>query len=253
MLDLGKFLYTCNSNLEIQQSEKPDFILKGENKTIGLEHTRLIVQKDKQFFNGLWKEYIQDALKIILKEQPDLTGIVNIVLEVDSPIYHGKSLKNFKESAIKKNLKIIHKSIAEYIIAFISDNNITKPTFIKSLNYQASKEKFTIKQSQEFFRRNDFEEVLLECILKKENLLIEYKQEKNNCNEWWLLIVHDGINYSSNFIIDETYLKNPIITSYDRVFILNSFDLGCYELQKTKPYLTYIATKEYRALHTQRL
>ncbi len=134
LLDLGKFLYTSNYNLEIQQSEKPDFILTGENKTIGLEHTRLIVSKDKAFFNELWKEYIQDALKVILTEHPDLTGIVNLVLDVDLPIKDGKSLKDFKESAIRKKLTIIHKSIAEYIIAFISGNTIAKPAFIKSFN-----------------------------------------------------------------------------------------------------------------------
>ena len=38
-----------------------------------------------------------------------------------------------------------------------------------------------------------------------------------------------------------------IETSFDRIFILNSFNLACHELNKTKPYLIYVAKKQFTA------
>jgi len=246
IVSVGKFLYTTNLANKLIPDEKPDFIITDEKHSIGLEHTRLEAETDKAYTKEIWKKYLNDVLKQIIVERPNLLGIANITLDSDVPIFEGSTLRDFNAKPIKENLKLIHKSITEALLSQIDNTEINLPIFIKSLTYQSSNESFSLKYNQEYFVRTDFEEMLKNSIQKKENKLSNYKAAKD-FKEWWLLVVYSDGGSSSAFKISENSLSSAIETSFDRIFILNSFNLACHELIKTNPYLIYVAKKQFTA------
>ena len=249
LLSLGKFLYTTGYNYTIHPAERPDFILQDETKQIGVEHTRLEFQKDREYFSELWNKYIRGALELIRNSSPAATGLVNLILDADIPVAKGKTLRDFKAPEIRKAIPQIRRELADYILAVISGRSAERPVFIKQFSYQPTKDRLDIQYSQEYFQRADFEDLLTRTIQNKEQRLIKYREGKvKGINQWWLLVVVDGVNYSSSFDTNNLAIKNAIPFSYDKIFILNAFTLTCFELAKEEPYLRSIAIKEYTKL-----
>lgn len=246
LISLGKFLYTTQMSYKIMVTEKPDFILTNDLETIGLEHTRLETETDKAYIAELWKKYLKDSLLLISTELPGLTGVANITLNADIPIYEGATLRNFKAKLIKDNISAIHRTLADYIISVITGKDHPAPSFVKTVTYQPSNEAFTLKYNQDFFVRSDFEKTVFNAIKKKENRLTAYN-ENTSLTACWLLLVYSEGGLSSGFKVNEDSLSIPVETSFDRIFILNSFNLACYEVSKTPPYLKYIAQKQFKA------
>ena len=198
LISLGKFLYsTDNTGYQIIPIEEPDFILKNDIETIGVEHTRLEAEIDKAYVAELWKKYLKDTLTLIITERPGLTGVINLTLNADVPIYDGQSLRNFKANAIKNNIKSIHRTLADCCLSEISGELLFMPAFVKSISYQHSKEPFVLKHNEQYFIRTDFEEMVKAAIKKKEKHLHAYRAN-HKVNTFWLLLVYSEGGLSSS-------------------------------------------------------
>lgn len=250
IISAGKFLYTTGLGNQLSASEEPDFILHLPEGDIGLEHTRLEAEVDKAYLSELDKKYLKGAIVLVMVDRPGLTGLVNLTLDTDVRSFNGKSLRDFKAPEIRKQLNLIHQSIAAVILNQIDGNRAELPDYIKSISYQPSSEAFSLRCNQEYFSRNDFQDMLINSILKKERRLAAYKQNRE-LKKWWLLIVYSEQGFSSAFKVNDSSINMPISTSFDRIFVLNQFNLACHELQSKAPFLKYIATKQLSELHVK--
>ncbi len=247
LISVGKFLYTTQMNYTLTPSLLPDFILQNENERIGLEHTRLTSGKDRAYLSELWKKYLNGTINLILKEIPELTGVGNITLNADHIITEGKTLRDFKEASIKKITPEIQNSLANYILSQIRKTEIEKPDYITSFHFHDSNEAFTLKYNQDYFVRNDFTEIVLTAISEKENRLYSYK-ENSEFREVWLLLDYGDASLASGFKVKNDSLKSTINSSFDRIFILNSFNQACFEIKIGSNKLNYIAKKQFSEL-----
>lgn len=247
LISLGKFLYTTQLDFKITPTEIPDFILTNENQVIGLEHTRLEAGVDKAYIAEIWKKYLNGTLKIVQDRLPQLTGLINFTLDTDIRLFDNKALRDFNDKTIKANTPNIISELANFMIDQVNGMKPPLPKFVKSFSYQPSNEALSLKYNQDYFVRTDFTEMVASAILKKEQRINAYK-ENTQQNECWLLLVYSDASLSSGFKVNEHSLNSVLQTSFDRVFILNSFNQACFELQKGTMKLNYIAKKQFAGL-----
>ncbi|WP_426669453.1 hypothetical protein ACPPVU_24965 [Mucilaginibacter sp. McL0603] len=247
LISLGKFLYTTQMKFEIEPTEVPDFILTSEKLSIGVEHSRLEEGKAKAYIAELWKKYLNPTLALILAETHDLTGVGNLTLDTDIKLYDDKSLRDFNNKVIKSNSLQIIKELADFIMATIRGTSPVIPVFVKTFSYQPSNELFCLRYNQDYFVRNDFTDMVVAGVQKKEKRLNAYRQN-TNIDECWLLLVYGDASLSSGFKVSEQSLTTAISSSFDRVFILNAFNQACFELQRDTAKLVYVAQKQFREL-----
>lgn len=244
LISLGKFLYTTQLKFNIIPREIPDFILTNKNQVVGLEHTRLEAGSEKAYIAEIWKKYLNATLKIVHEKLPQLKGIANLTLDMDARLFDNKALRDFNDKILKVHIPNIISQLANFIINQVNDENCIAPKFVKSFSYQPSKEKFLLRYNQDYFVRNDFTEMFAAAISKKEQRVDAYR-ENAQLTECWLLLVYSDASLASGFKVNINSLNSVIETSYDRVFILNSFNLACFELQKGTMKLNYIAKKQF--------
>lgn len=247
LISLGKFLYTTQMDFHVTSMEVPDFVLTSDQLTIGMEHTRLEEGKAKAYVAELWKKYLNNTVSIILTDMPGLKGVANLTFDTDSKLYNNKSLRDFNDPSIKANRATIVKELADYMMATINGILSPTPVFVKTFSYQPSNEPFSLKYNQDYFVRNDFTEMVSAAIQKKENRLNAYRKNAN-ITECWLLLVYGDASLSSGFKVSEQSLTAVVVSSFDRIFILNSFNLACFELKKGTSNLLYVAQKQFRDL-----
>lgn len=254
LISLGKFLYTTQLKFDITPTEIPDFILKSTEATIGLEHTRLEVGKDKAYIAEIWKKYLNSTLSILITNSPKLNGVINLTLDTDYKLYDGKSLRDFNDKSIKTNTTKIVTELADFMASTIEGKTVVTPKYVKAFSYQPSNEPLSLKYNQDYFVRNDFTKMVIDGVEKKKKRLPAYKANAN-INECWLLLVFGDSNLSSGFKVNEHSLTSPVNSDFDRVFILNGFNQACFELEKGTSNLKYIAEKQFvelkiKPLHT---
>lgn len=248
LISIGKFLYTTQLGFKITPMEIPDFILTDENQVVGIEHTRLEAGTDKAYISEIWKKYLNGTLKIVQDKLPQLKGVANLTLDMDVQLYDNKALRDFNDKTIKANTPDIISELVKFMTDQVNGVDCTVPKFVKSFSYQPSNEKFSLRYNQEYFVRTDFTKMVAGAILKKEQRINAYK-ENTQLTECWLLLVYNDASLSSGFKVDENSLNWVLETSFDRVFILNSFDLACFELQKGTMKLNYIAKKQFGVIN----
>lgn len=247
LISLGKFMYTTQMDFRITPMEVPDFILSSDEVIVGLEHTRLEAEKDKAYVAEIWKKYLKDTVSHLLTEIPNLNGVANLTLDTDYKLFDGKSLRDFNDKAIKANHSTFLKELVDYMLATIKGTIQRAPVFVKAFSYQPSNEPFSLKYNQDYFVRNDFTEMVLAAIQKKEKRLNAYKVNAD-ITECWLLLVYGDASLSSGFKVNKHSLTTPIASKFDRIFILNSFNQACFEIEKGTSNLKYIAQKQFSEL-----
>ncbi|RZL51090.1 MAG: hypothetical protein EOP00_01010 [Pedobacter sp.] len=247
LISLGKFLYTTQMKFDILSMESPDFIFKSANLTIGLEHTRLEAGYDKAYIAEIWKKYLNDTLSILKHKSSKKNGLINLTLDTDYKLFNGKSLRDFNDKSIKDNSMKIIAELADFMVSAIEGKPVVPPNYIKSFSYQPSNEPLSLRYNQDYFVRNDFTEMVLNAVKKKQIRLSAYKSN-NNIKDCWLLLVFDNSSLSSGFKINEYSLTSSVESDFDRIFILNAFNLACFEVEKGSSNLRYIAKKQFLEL-----
>lgn len=227
---LKKFYPGCPKGV-ITESERPDFLVKNHNSTIGIEIVRLFQHNSTKQIETIAMENSQDY---IVQETRKICESMNIApLEVH--IFFGNCPDivrvNKKEIALQLAQSIINNlPPREEIAKVINDFEGNIPDVIHSfsiVNYSClSRHHWSIPRAG--FVQEDF--------IKELQLTIDTKNAKYNdyldsCDECWLIIDAPG-NTPSSFFDPTDKTKNNIYRSYfSKTFFVSGFLENYVELK----------------------
>lgn len=222
--DLGNFLVSTNSNYSIMVPEKvdsvPDFILTGNNKKIGIEHTRLMNSESK----ALVKETIsilKKAEQILLQKNNQLKQLVNISINYWKMNLGSKSLMNQRFNTIEKNE--LAELIAKFIESILFNNEIAKPSFIDKVSIsERSEHPLRIEINENYLGKEECESLILSTLKAKEEKFTSYSKG-GKLAELWLLVVLNEVSAPSSFIPSDRLLKNNFSSQFDKIFLFDGF------------------------------
>jgi hypothetical protein len=218
--DVGKFLISANlkCTLEIPETIRavPDFIIRTENKKIGIEHTRLM-NSDSQVLIKTAIHILKRAEKMLLQRNPTLKEIVNVSINYWKPVIGIKNLSNKLSNQEKDN---IAKNIADYIEGFLKKQEISKPEFIDYISSSNRTEHpLIIILNENYIAKPELEKLFADSIHNKEGKLGSYLQN-NSLDALWLLIIISGVTASSSY---ELKYLNQINSQFDKIFLFDNF------------------------------
>jgi len=235
-------------NLESHGSDgiEPDFPIQLDNRSIGIEHTRLFHQTDRRGVNPV--EHQKNATDIITRAQKlyEEKSSQKIWVEVNFRNDYGL---NRGKNPLYLNGGIHRDSTAEMISDFIL-NHLPEPSSMKCyeyLNYDMSRDAFRFAEIIEKITICDWSKYntsvwssneggVVPGILSNLNNAIASKEEKpenyvTDYNELWLVVVHDSRRFVSYF--DADVLPETIITKscFDKVFAFSYSDNQILEMK----------------------
>ncbi|MFC3560203.1 hypothetical protein [Pedobacter jamesrossensis] len=116
LTDIGRFIVAWPDQLQLivpdEPVKYPDFTVRSSERTIGIEHTRLINPTIKAAFNSA-KQVITEAEVILKNINLDYKRTVNIFINFSKPVLDGNNFYNKKFTrGEKKRISIV---IAGYI------------------------------------------------------------------------------------------------------------------------------------------
>jgi len=210
---LCKFMMFFKDLSITELSEKPDFILKNKNKTIGIEH-QIVVNKKYKEKEGYYQNIFNKAIEI-LKENKDLPDFL-----VNCQINENFKFKSYQKQNI---IELVSKIIEEYVLnEYLMDNPI-----IEEILMLPHSQKSASIQFDEGEQNWITEKIIYEAINKKELKLKNYLS--TNIDEQWLLLVIGSLKNSSYEI--NMNLKMEIESKFDKIYILEDFNKNLYQLK----------------------
>ncbi len=216
---IGKFLYRINPELRIADKPKPpnpDFILKIDSQTIGLEHTRIVDPTKSQKFFSI-SNLFDSAAKEYKLNNPDSSICATFRLKNDNLDFGQwnkkeliKTINSFVNEAIKGNFQNQPDFIDEIVIM---PNSIVSFSYLEN-NFKGNK--LTIAD-------------LKKAISIKETKLQKYYRQSNLIKEFWLVLMVGSLN-SASFELDENvdYRAESI---FDKVFLMSDFSEKIIEIK----------------------
>ncbi|MBK0380608.1 hypothetical protein [Mucilaginibacter segetis] len=223
-----------------QKPPEPDFYTKIDGKLIGIEHTRLIREKDVNKINIMAHSKFADEIMVMAEELFNKKSSMPLSVHVDFKCDYG---------LVAKNPVQLKKEDKQYLSEFIADF-----VFGEVLNLQIA-DKYQIFQYDAFDvgggKKIDsitithsptscwyagqggtipriYQSVEFKAILEKKNKKpSNYKQDYA---EIWLLIVENSMNITSYFNFEDQH-PIEIETPFNRVFILRSSNNEIVELK----------------------
>ncbi len=222
---LGKFIVATGEPIVIEVQEQPltypDFVVQFNGKRIGIEHTRLMDREVNKLIS-VNSKYLDQAKEIILLRDPGITGILNVSFHHFAPVVAGKSFNDI--SFTKEEREGIPKKIAMYLIAYLRGTGIEKPAYIQSVSFTPNPGmQLDIIYREQYLGKKDEDDLLMKTITPKEERFISYAQNKT-LDEFWLLVVLDGIRASSNFKFTVDDLPSDITSHYNRIYLFEAFN-----------------------------
>jgi hypothetical protein len=208
---IGKFLYLINPELRIAdklQPPNPDFILKIGNKTIGLEHTRILDVEKLQSFLSI-SNLFDDAAKEYQKNNPESEICATFRLKNDT--------LNFK----KRDSKNIIQTINTFVNEAKNGNFQSQPDFIDEIVIMPnSVVSFSYLENNFRGKRLTLLEIK-KAISNKETKLEKYYRLSHSINEFWLVLMVGSLN-SASFVLDES-IDYTMESKFDRVYLMSDF------------------------------
>lgn len=220
---------------EVFPDERPDFLVKGPTRAVGIELTRLCRPEPPNKRPMQEQESLQERCLATLKEiwtsQPHTILHVSVTFDDRYPLSkHGipelaqKLYRLILQRRPKQNQPVIIQN-EEY-----DDTSIPREVHcIHILRYDGSRCTFVPCRNAWVTRPNicDFQNVLD----KKESIVLPSREK---CNELWLVIVLTDTKPSGAYDIPTQALKDTCYTSgFDRVFLLYCFAPDVVELRVT--------------------
>ncbi|PKL89432.1 MAG: hypothetical protein CVV23_05290 [Ignavibacteriae bacterium HGW-Ignavibacteriae-2] len=230
---LFKKLYDRFPDGEIISSEKPDFIVKTENSTYGVELSK-IYQKTKIFnlspqasdsigysivnmiLNKL-NNYEISFLDVLIdftfqkpyttKEREKISNVI-VKLIIDNIPDENESLRIYNEFENEAQIPFEVSTMRILNHPFLERNSVSFPRY-------------------GFFQHNMINNIQ-EVLKKKDDKIKIYKPY----DEQWLLIYALGGNSGGFFDPSEETINHKYHTKFDRIFLLISLDNKVYELKK---------------------
>lgn len=210
----GKFLFLLDEDYAIHDvSEKPDFILKGQNNYIGLEHQTVVDEKSRER-EGFFQNIFQIAELEIQKDSnlPNFLASCSLIPYI-----------NFKLNEKKKLINIVVSTVKEYVLTGILQEN----PIIESISSSEHSQISVYVNMGAWWQKDITQEIIQRAIDKKDKLVLNYNSEITS--EQWLLLVI-GSTGESSYRIDR--LKSLKIESkFDRVYIMEDIYSNLYQLK----------------------
>ena len=211
---VGKFLFLHDKDYIIHEvSEKPDFILSGQNNLVGLEHQTVVDKKSRER-EGFFQNIFQNAELELQKDNNLPNFLANC---------HLLPYINFKLNEKKKLIDIVVNTVRQYVLTEVLIEN----PIIESI-YSMNHSQISLSVNLGAWWQKDItQEIIQKAIDKKDKLLFTYKSE--SIAEQWLLLVI-GSTGESSYRIDR--LENLYIESlFDRVYIMEDLYSNLYQIK----------------------
>ncbi|CAL2101530.1 conserved protein of unknown function [Tenacibaculum sp. 190130A14a] len=225
ILDKFKLHYESFPEGKILPIEKPDFIIQGKNRKIGIELTEVFLDSnDNNMMSRLERKYSDRRIftSVLINKLQCLVNFkfcISVFFNDYKPIRKLKreNISNIIVDLVKDSFKILDdKQELIYDDLF----NLPEEIYaVEILRYDGLSESFDRIDAGEIFF--DLTETHINTILlKKEESLINYQ----NCDEQWLLI-HEGKGLSGTF--KNINISKPIESTFDKVvlFRINSCEI----------------------------
>lgn len=228
LYDIGKFIIFFNDKFQILPAvqEYPDFTLLYEQYKIGVEHTRLWNNKERAMFKAA-KEHIAKA-EVLLKDLSHLSKTVNIYVDYTRNVIGEGNFDNRK--FMREQRDQIPALIANFTRSELTSGNIPKPDFITQIEITRNEDsRVDLELGETYFTKTEFSEHLLECIDKKEQKAVNYRNARV-VDGLWLLVVIDDINCFSGFNLELATLPEIEASSFDSILLFEKFSGGIYIL-----------------------
>ena len=213
----GKFIFLLDEDYVIHEvSEKPDFILKGKDNFVGLEH-QTVVDKNSREREGFFQNIFQIAELELQKDSNLPNFLANCYL---IPYI------NFKLNEKKKLINIVVNTVREYVLTGVLQEN----TIIESIYYMDHSQITVSVNLGAWWQKDITQEIIQKAIDKKDKLVLNYKSEFTS--EQWLLLVI-GSTGESSYRIDRLKSLN-IESKFDRVYVMEDAYSNLYQIKYTK-------------------
>lgn len=224
LIDIGKFLISLNTPCSIDIPEKslpyPDFIVKRADKTIGIEHTRILNTGSQIFIKNI-RQILKTAEQIVKSINPNLTQVVNLSFNYQIEAVNNKSLSN--PSLTKSEKDSIAQLVSSFVYAHLENRNATKPDFIDKIQFSTdSVHPISINLIENYIGKTEIESLLSGRLASKEGKHSNYSTI-SSFDELWLVIIINGVTVASSYIFDSATLKKDIESKFNKVFLFDTF------------------------------
>jgi len=208
---IAKFVHRIISDIQIVDKPKPpapDFIIKYDDKLIGLEHTRILTKDAPRYLKIV--SLLDYAKEIYSEKYPKIN--VNATI----------SIKNDKLDYKQNEKAALAKEIADLVYACHLNKNFVLPEFINKIR-TTKHSRITFNYSEKNWESKYLtRERLIEEIQKKEKKINEYKKSKFDLSQIWLVLLIGSLNSVSYRLNDKENYKTDSI--FDRVYLKTDFD-----------------------------
>lgn len=232
LYDIGKFIVSFNDKFQIDASfqEYPDFTLLFEQYRIGVEHTRLWNDKERAMFKAA--QYYIEKAEQILKDLSHLSKTVNVYIDYGKKVIGDGNFDNRNfTSEQREQIPIL---IANFIRSELTGGNVVKPDFIARAEITRNEDsRVDLELGESYFTKTEFTDHLLNCIRKKEDKAVRYRNART-VNGLWLLVVVDDINSFSGFNLEVATLPNIKSSNFESIMLFEKFT-GNIHLLYDKP------------------
>lgn len=208
---IGRFVYKIDSEIKIIDKPKPpspDFIIKFNNKLIGLEHTRILTKDAQRYFKI--KTLLRYAEQMFKQKYPNINVHATI------------SIRNDEWDYSQKNKPILAEKIADYVRLTMINRRFELPEKITRLKTtKSSGVSFTYKEKKwqaDYLTR---ERLKIE-IGKKETKISRYKTSKKRMDGLWLILLAGSLS-SVSYQIDE-FENYRMESKFNRVYLMADFE-----------------------------
>jgi len=217
IIHAGKLLMLLESNFKILKvNEKPDFIIKHGDKSIGLEHEILVDQRSK-LKEGTFDDLVRNIEQKFKEAHPDTKLLIRMWLNPNLKIS-----KSDKPELIEKCLSIVEDHI--YYNRFIEND------LIRDISVLPHSKLILWGGLGAWWQRKLDSEILESSITKKESKIDSYITN-TAADEQWLLIVIGGIGGSSYVVDQGSEIEFNKESKFDKIFLLDEFRSKYFEIK----------------------
>jgi len=212
---------------EVIQGENPDFLVKNNTSTIGIEHIQLIIKKESKAFEEMLKKIVNLAQKYYKSQNwPNIyANFIGNNCELKKAEYDeiAKKIAYFVFSEVSKNIYATNDYYIRPYELLEKAPEMKKELekiseLIDSVHIKINNESFW-NVSGGGFMESDCIKIIQSRIDDKLKKLSDYKKSKK-CNTYWLLIVADSV--PSSWIKKNGKVLNHVYTSdFGRTYLLN--------------------------------
>jgi hypothetical protein len=231
----SKFIVSTGESIVIEPQETPlvypDFIVSYNGLRIGIEHTRLIDKTENEFIR-VTSRYLDSAKDILLAQFPGATGIINITLDYNQPVTGDKTFAAFDFT--KPERDSIPGMIARYLASVLNGIEVEKPVYIDRASFTPNPGiSLDVIHNEQYLSKKDADNLLMKAIKAKEKRYTDYSQ-KQKLDEFWLLVVMDGVTASSSYKYTAEDIPTGTISNYDRIYLFDAFGSKFLPVSLTK-------------------